>query len=144
MPATFYQHPSAKAILKDPRDPEIVDKYALPQLGHDEPIRAAIERGEEQMCVCGVPTRHHFTLDLKTWLGCTNAKDRQQGPRNPQRWNDAYPSVTCAVRLALLAKCGPEMEQFFDSAFTHDEKVSIAIEIANAAVTEYRRLERAK
>ncbi len=137
--AILLQHPSAEAILKDPRDP-----YDLPQLGHDTPISAAMARTVDDICVCGVPRRHHFTLDLKTWLGCPEAKARQHGPKNPERWNDPHPSVTCAVRLALLAKCGPQMEVFFDSTYTHDEKLAVALAIAKAAVTEYRRLERAK
>ena len=58
MRATLYQHPSAKAILRDPRDPEVADKYAMPQLGHDEPIRATVPADEEQFCVCGIATRH--------------------------------------------------------------------------------------
>jgi len=131
--AIIYQHPSAEVILKDPRDP-----YVLPQLGHDTAIKATAPADEEQFCVCGVPTRHHYTLDLREWLGCDAAQTRTQGPRNPQRWNDHYPAATCAVRLALLAQCGPAMETFFDSTYTHDEKVTMCIQIASAAIKAYR------
>jgi len=139
MRALIIQHPSAEVKLQDPRDPEVRDKYALPQLGHDEPIRAAIERGDEQMCVCGVPTRHHFTLDLKTWLGCTNAKDRQQGPRNPQRWNDPWSEITVRVRDAMVdGTCGPTLE--IDMAhYTYSEQLTIAATLTRIAITGYSR-----
>jgi hypothetical protein len=130
--AILLQHPSAEAILKDPRDP-----YVLPQLGHDAPITATATE-PEQVCVCGVATRHHMTMNAKTWLGCQVAKLRQHGPKNPERWNDPHPNVTCAVRKALLVDCGPAMEIHCDGAYTHDELLTVALAIAKAAIREYR------
>jgi hypothetical protein len=106
----------------DPREQEVRDKYAA---------------AEEQFCVCGIATRHHKTDDPNKWLGCEVAKQRQHGPRNPERWNDARPDVTCAVRAALITACGPSME-YHCATYTHDELLALSLAIASAAIKTYR------
>lgn len=113
--------------------------YALPQLGHETPIHARIDRAVEDICVgCNLPTRLHRTLDGKTWIGCKGALAKQQPPKNPERWNDPYPAVTCEVRKAMLTACGPDLE-IHCSSYTHDELLAVAHTLAKAAIAAYLR-----
>lgn len=138
--AILLQHPSAKVILDDPRDPPHLlpaeDGYIHgPLVTAPGPIVVqAPPRTEQQVCVCGQLTRHHFALDGRTWIGCAGATHRETTPRNPERWNDAHPAVTCAVRAAMMLKCGPAMEQHC-TLYSHDELLAVAQAIAKAAMT---------
>lgn len=164
MPAIIFAHPRSPVQFdpppSDPREQPVVadcgcvyhaeegvpcehdralsDGYALPQPGVSEPIRAALDRNApEDTCVCGVPTRFHSTMDLKTWLGCAAARVRQGGPKNPERWNDPYTPVTLAVRKAMVdGTCGPTFE--IDMAhYTNDEQLTIAATVVRIAIAEY-------
>ena len=122
----------------------VEDSFALPQPGISEPIRAALDRqATEDICTgCGVPTRLHQTFS-GTWIGCAGAMRQQTPPRNPERWDDPWPNVTCAVRKALLMDCGPDME-IHTAGYTHDELLAVASAIAKAAIKEYRASQGAK
>lgn len=122
--AIIHQHPSAPVKL-DPPLPDGRHQAVLPS----EP--------EDNCSVCGVATKYHWAIS-GMWVGCQDALKMQQPPRNPQRWNDLYPSVTVAVRLALITRCGPAMGDLL-STLTHDEVLAIASELGRAAVTEYAR-----
>ncbi len=146
MRATVYHHPSARIELKDPRDPEVQslyppaqDGYALPQPGVSDPIIAAPPSVDEEPCIgCGVAIRHHYSLDRKRWTGCTGALGKQTPPRNPERWNDPMPGITCEVRAALMLHCGPAME-IHCAVYGHDELLAVAMTLAQAAIKAYRR-----
>ena len=86
-----------------PVEPE--DSATLPSPGLTDPIHIQALRGElpEDTCAgCGLPTRLHHTF-AGAFIGCAGAMRQQTPPRNPERWNDPWPNVTCAVRTAVFS-----------------------------------------
>ncbi len=124
MKAVILQHTSAPVQFDPP-----------PADPREQPVSAPSREGT---CAgCGLEVKHHWTIS-NIWIGCTGALSQARPPRNPERWNDPRPGVTCAVRAAMLTKCGPALEIFL-AGLTHDEVLAIAAECGRAAVTEYVR-----
>lgn len=127
MSAIIFSHPNAKVKLDDPREP--------PHPAQPSPLGSITDDG---VCVgCGVDTKYHWTIS-GAWIGCKGALAQRTPPRNPQRWNDPYPAVTCEVRKAILVDCGPALE-IHCAGYTHDELLTIAHTLAKAAIAAYQR-----
>jgi hypothetical protein len=108
--------------MPDPRDPDVT-VHSL---------------ADGDVCIgCGCPTRYHRSLS-GVWVGCRGALKAHQPPKNPERWNDPYPAVTCEARAALILDCGPAMEIFL-ARFTHDEVLTMAHTIATRVIAAYKR-----
>lgn len=93
----------------------------------------------DDVCIaCGLPVRLHFSLANKP-IGCDGAKYRAEYPaKNPERWNDPYPAVTCAARASLLMHCGPALE-IHCASYTHDELLAIAHQLSKDIIAAYQR-----
>jgi hypothetical protein len=111
---------------------------AGPQSVQDILRRAGTPPLEDDICIgCGVQTRLHRSLS-GVWIGCAGALKAGTPLRNPERWNDPYPAVTCEVRKALLTECGPVME-IHCARYTHDELLAVAHALAKATIAAYTR-----
>lgn len=101
----------------------------------ETPLRRALLGSlPEGTCVCGAPRLLHYSLDGQM-IGCANAISRQQ-PESPLVWGDPYPAVTRDVLWTLMLDSGPAVRELLNT-FTHDERVSLARELARRAVSAY-------
>ena len=136
MPGTIIHIP--RAFVKDYPDPREQD-VATPESIARAKAACEAERLMVGLCVCGALVGHHYNLNGDK-LSCEAAKRRSaHGPRNPERWNDASPHVTAAVRQAMVdGTCGPRLEIEM-AGYTNEEQLDIAHALGRAAVAAYIR-----
>jgi hypothetical protein len=144
---------------RDPREQDVIpmtpDSVEAAMEAHDEervksgypaqltPLRQALTgNARDGICsACGIPVKLHFGVTGSP-LGCDVAQYvRRQSthPRNPERWNDCYASVTAVVRAAMVdGTCGPRFEIEM-AGYSNDEQLTLAATLARIAITEYIR-----
>ncbi len=139
--APIYQHPSSPVTFDPVRDdsgrviapaqPEATPRPAGPWDGNQVRMR-------DDICIgCKLPRAQHYSVSNQ-FVGCSAALKQGKPPKNPERWNDPYPAVTCDVLRAMHEECGPALDILLYN-LTHDEKMAIACQLARVAVSAYLR-----
>lgn len=148
MPAIIFAHPRAEVKLHDPRDPEVRDRYALPQPGITEPIHLQALRSSlpaEHCAACGEAVAYHYDTSGCLYIGCDGVPARkalagltQRPLRDVTTWGDAHPAVSAAIRDALRVGCGVDVAAWFD-ALRVDEQVNLSRRLAELAAVALRK-----
>src|SRR5688572_20314460 len=140
-----------KAFMKprDPRDPDVLtDAYdGLPVPGHSEPIHLQALRGSlpaESCAACGQPNALHYDTSGIYFVGCHGVAARRavsglvsRPLRDVAEWGDQHPSVSSAIRDALLVGCGQDVAYFYNT-LTADERLHLSRRLASIAATALR------
>ena len=152
MPAIILNHSRHEVKLRDPRDPEVMDVLAdaydgLPVLGHSEPIHVRALRGSlpaETCAGCGQPNAYHLDTAGLYWVGCQGVPARHalkalvsRPLSDVQEWGDAHPTVSSALRDALLVGCGQDVAAFFNG-LSADERLHLSRRLASIAAVALR------